>query len=125
AYSIDALQTSMSLEITLTDADNVTAERPFRIFLTAVEDQPQQVEVTLKGSGSAVTPDVLLPIRGKISDDYGIQRTWSAVQINDSGDERGRPFDLGKGGAVYHQIDFRAERIDAAGLMIKPGDKLF
>src|SRR5205085_5526310 len=83
AYSIDALQTSMSLEIALTDADNVTAERPFRVFLTAVEDQPPQVEVTLKGIGSAVTPDVLLPIRGKITDDYGIQKTWSAVQIND------------------------------------------
>jgi hypothetical protein len=125
AYSIDALQTSMSLEITLTDADNVTAERPFRIFLTAVEDQPPQVEVTLKGIGSAVTPDVLLPIRGKISDDYGIQRTWSAVQINDSGEERQRPFDLGKGGAVDHQIDFRTERADKTGLNINPGDKLF
>jgi hypothetical protein len=125
AYSIDALQTSTSLEISLTDSDNVTAERPFRVFLTAVEDQPPQVEVTLKGIGSAVTPDVLVPIRGKISDDYGIQRTWSAVQINDSGEERDRPFDLAKGGTVDHQIDFRTERADKSGLIIKPGDKLF
>jgi hypothetical protein len=124
-YSIDALRTSTSLEINLTDADNVTADRPFRVFLTAVEDQSPQVEVTLKGIGSAVTPDVLVPIRGKITDDYGIQRTWSAVQINDSGEERERPFDLGKGGAVDNQIDFRAERADKSGLIIKPGDKLF
>ena len=124
AYSIDALQSSTSLEISLIDADNVAAERPFRVFLTAVEDQPPHVEVTLKGIGSAVTPDVLLPIRGKITDDYGIEKTWSAVQINESGEERNRPFDLGKGGAVDHQIDFRAERADKTGLSIKPSDKL-
>jgi hypothetical protein len=124
-YRIDALQSSVSLEVSLLDADNVATERPFRVFLTAIEDQPPQVEVSLKGIGSAVTPDVTIPIRGKISDDYGIQKTWSAVQINDSGDERDRPFGLGKGGAALQQLDFRYERTEKTGLEIKPGDKLF
>jgi len=95
------------------------------VFLTGVEDQPPQVEVALQGIGSAVTPEVLIPIRGKISDDHGIQKTWSGVQVNDSGDERERLFGLGKGGAVEHQIDFRNERTEKTGLEIKPGDKLF
>ena len=124
-YRIDSLKGSVSLEVLLLDADNVATERPFRVFLTAIEDQPPQVEVSLKGIGSAVTPDVTIPIRGKISDDYGIQKTWSDVQVNDRGDERDRPFGLGKGGAVEQQIDFRHERTEKTGLEIKPGDKLF
>jgi hypothetical protein len=124
-YRIDALQGSMSLEISLLDRDNVAADRPFRVFLTAVEDQPPQIEVALKGIGNEVTADVILTLRGKITDDYGIQRTWSAVQVNDSGEERERSFALAKGGTVEHQIDFRNERAEKTGLDIKPGDKLF
>jgi len=125
AYRVDALKGSMSLEVSLLDTDNVAAERPYRVFLTAIDDQPPQIEVALKGIGSAVTPTVVVPIRGKISDDYGIQKTWCDVQINDSGDEHDRLFALGKGGAVDHQIDFRYERVEKTGLDIKPGDKLF
>jgi hypothetical protein len=123
AYRIDALQASVSLEIALLDTDNVPTERPFRVFLTAIEDQPPLVEVVLQGIGSAVTPDAIIPIRGKITDDHAIQKTWSGVQINDS-DERDRSFVLGKGGGVEQQIDFRAERTDKTGLELKPGDKL-
>jgi hypothetical protein len=122
-YRIDGLKGSVALEISLLDTDNVATERPFRVFLTAIEDQPPHVEVALKGIGSAVTPDVVVPIRGKINDDYGIEKTWSAVQVNDA-DERDRPFSLGKGGSVEHQIDFRYERAEKTGLDIKPGDKL-
>ena len=96
------------------------------MFLTAIEDQPPQVEVTLKGIGSAVTPDVMVPIRGKISDDYGVaKRPGSTSRSTSSGDERDVPFALGKGGAVEQQIDFRNERAEKTGLEIKPGDKLF
>jgi hypothetical protein len=123
-YRIDALQGSVTLDVSLVDTDNVATERPFRVFLTAVEDQPPQVEVALKGIGSAVTPDVVIPIRGKISDDYAVERTWADVQVNDSGDPKDRPFGLGKSGAVDHQLDFRYERAEKTGLDIKPGDKL-
>lgn len=123
AYRIDSLTASTALDISLLDADNVATERPYRVFLTAVEDQPPQVEVSLKGIGSAVTPEVLVPIRGKISDDYAIQNTATAVQINEA-DELQRTFALAKAGTVEHQIDFRAERVDKTGVEIKPGDKL-
>jgi hypothetical protein len=125
AYRIDALSGSTALEISLLDADNVPSERPFRVFLTAIDDQKPQIEATLKGIGSEVTPDVIVPILGKIADDYGIETTWSAVQVNDSGDETQRPFALGKGGVLDQKIDFRQERADKSGLEIKPGDKLF
>src|SRR4029450_11605041 len=40
AYRIDSLKGSMTLDISLLDEDNVATERPFRVFLTAIEDQP-------------------------------------------------------------------------------------
>jgi hypothetical protein len=40
----------VTLEISLLDADNVTTERPHKVFLTAVEDRPPLVEVRLRGS---------------------------------------------------------------------------
>jgi len=123
-YRIDALKGSVTLDVSLLDADNVATERPLRVFLTAIEDQPPQIEVALKGIGSAVTPDVIIPIRGKISDDYGVERTWADVQINDSGDPKDRPFGLGRAGAASHQLDFRYERAAKTGLDIKPDDKL-
>lgn len=125
SYRIDALPGSMTLEVSLLDDDNVATERPFRVFLTAIEDQPPLIEVAMKGIGSAVTPDVLIPVRGKVSDDYAVAETWFDVQVNDSGDPRDIKFGLGKGGAVEHQIDFRYERAEKTGLEIKPGDKLF
>jgi hypothetical protein len=125
SHRIDALPGSLTLSIALIDEDNVTTERPFRVFLTAIEDQPPQVEVALKGIGSSVTPDVQVPFRGKVSDDYAVAKTWFDVQVNEAGDPRDIAIGLGKGGAVEQEIDFRHERAEKTGLEIKPGDKLF
>jgi hypothetical protein len=124
-FSIDALQGSVALEISLLDTDNVSTERPYRVFLSGVEDQPPQIEVGLKGIGSAVTPDVLLPVRGKISDDYAVSESWFDIQVNDSGDPRQIKFAPGKGGAVEEQVDFRRQRGEQDGILIKPTDELF
>jgi hypothetical protein len=125
SYSIPALKNSLTLEVSLLDRDNVATERPYRVFLTGIEDQAPQIEARLKGIGSAVTPDVLVPIRGKVSDDYAVAETWFDIQVNDSGDPQQRKFALGKGGAVEEEVDFRDERSKDEGLAIKPGDKLF
>ncbi|MEX2174440.1 MAG: hypothetical protein WD872_08760 [Pirellulaceae bacterium] len=124
-YSVESLAGSLSLEISLLDTDNVTTERPYRVFLTGVEDQSPQIEARLKGIGSAVTPDVLVPMQGKVSDDYAIDSAWFDIQVNDSGDPRQIEGSLGKGGAVDQQIDFRQQRGQEDGLVIEPGDKLF
>jgi hypothetical protein len=124
-YEIAALASSVTLEVSLLDVDNVTTERPYRVFLTGIEDQSPQIEVRLKGIGSAVTPEVVVPIRGKVSDDYAIHESWFDVQVNDSGDPRQLKFVPGKAGVVEQQIDFRDQRGDENGILIKPGNKLF
>ncbi len=124
-YEIPSLAASATLEVSLLDTDSVTTERPYRVFLTGIEDQSPQVEVRLAGIGSAVTPDVLVPFRGKIGDDYAVDESWFDVQVNESGDLRQVKFPLAKAGAVEQEIDFRRERGEKEGILIKPGDKLF
>jgi len=123
-YRIPALADNLTLEVSLVDRDNVSTERPFRVFLSTIDDQPPQVEVALKGIGSAVTPDVLIPVRGKANDDYAVAETWFDVQTGESGEPRQMKFALGKSGAVDQQIDFRQQRADKTGLELKPKDKL-
>ncbi len=124
SYQIEALQGNVTLEVSLIDVDNVTIERPYRVFLTGVEDQPPQVEVSLKGIGTSVTPDVVIPIEGKVSDDYATDRTWFEIQVNDSGDPRELAFNLGKGGTLSERIDFRQQRTLKDGSPLSPSDKL-
>jgi hypothetical protein len=118
------LSGNVTLEVSLLDADNVTTERPHKIYLTSVEDRPPLVDVRLRGIGTAVTPDAVVPFQGKVSDDYALAKTWFDVQI---GETEPRQLDLkaGKGGAVQSQIDFREQRSMGTGLEIKPADKLF
>jgi hypothetical protein len=124
-FEIPALKNSITLEVSLLDRDKVATERPFRVFLTGIEDQPPQIAARLKGIGSAVTPDVVVPVRGTIDDDYGIDITWFDIQVNDSGDPVRRPLVLGGGGTIEQEVDFRAERAKEMGQALKPGDKLF
>ena len=123
-YPIGALAGNVTLEISLLDADNVTTERPHKVFLTAVEDRPPLVEVKMRGIGTAVTPDVTIPFKGKISDDYALAKSWFDVQLGESEPQK-LDLPLGKSGAVKHEIDFREQRSLGQGLEINPLDKLF
>ena len=121
---LGALAGNVTLEVSLLDADSVTTERPHKIYLTGVEDKPPLVDVRMKGIGTAVTPDVLVPLLGKISDDYAIAKSWLEVQIGET-EPRQIPLAAGAGGAVNTPIDFREQRSQGTGLEIKPADKLF
>lgn len=124
-YPVGVLSGNLALEVALLDADNVATERPHKVFLTAVEDRPPLVEVRLRGIGTSVTPDVLLPVEGKISDDYALAKTWFDVQIGEMNGPQQIDLALGRGGAVQQRIDFREQRSRGTGLEIKPADKLF
>lgn len=124
-YPLGALSSNVTLEVSMLDADNVATERPHKVFLTAVEDRPPLVEARLRGIGTAVTPDVLVPFVGKIGDDYAVSKSWFDVQIGEMNAPRQVDLPIGKGGAVDHHIDFREQRSLGTGLEIKPLDKLF
>jgi hypothetical protein len=122
-YEVPSLGENLSLEATLVDKDNVVSERPYHIYIVGLEDQAPLVRVRLQGIGTAVTPDVLLPVRGTIEDDYGVAESWFDVAVND-GDVRKVDFKLGPAGAVESQIDFREQRSSDDGIKLQPDDKL-
>lgn len=133
-YEVPSLESNLALEISLVDTDGVTTEQPHRVFLSIIEDQPPQIDVTLKGIGSSVTPNVLIPLRGKVADDYGIEQQGEKdnaasvarlqVQTADRVDPKALPFTLKKGGSVEEDFDFRALRSEDRALELQPKGKL-
>lgn len=131
---LGSLDNNLSLEISLIDADGVVTEQPHRVFVSIIEDQPPQIDVSLKGIGSAVTPNVLIPIRGKVADDYGIEQQGEKdqavqvarvqVQTDDRIGPKALPFNLKKGGTVEEDFDFRALRSQDKSLELQPKGKL-
>ncbi len=133
-HPLGVVNQSFQLELNLHDVDDVVAERPHRIHISSVEDQPPLVNVRLSGIGSVVTPDVLLPVRGTVQDDYGIAKSWLEMTINKQ-PPNSIEFGLLAGGKVEISADFREFRnSDSSSLsnqpagdqtvFLKPTDKL-
>ncbi|MFM2097371.1 MAG: hypothetical protein RIS70_4495 [Planctomycetota bacterium] len=120
---LDRLQANTTVELTLIDTDQVATERPVRVAIAVVPDESPRVDVRLRGIGTAVTPDVSLPMQGKITDDYGVARAWIDLQVNDR-EPLVSPVSVGSGGAVESVFDFRRFRQSEGGFELKPTDKL-
>jgi hypothetical protein len=126
------LDANLTLDVTLFDADDVVTERPYRIFIAAIPDEAPRVDVRLKGIGTAVTPDVMIPAAGKILDDYGVGRSWfdavithATVAENEQKDQLlERDFPLAQGGQVDAVFDLRELRSQANKVELEPKDKL-
>ncbi len=131
-YPVASLDDNLTLEVTLYDVDNVVTEQPQRIFLAAVPDEPPVVDVRLRGIGTAVTPDVVIPVEGTILDDYAVDESWFNVEIaggtgpaeSRATEETRQTFELQSGGKVDAVLDFRAWRADEEGFELKAKDKL-
>jgi hypothetical protein len=123
------------LLVGVTDTDGVASREPYRVSLGSVRDETPQVVVRLAGIGTAITPDATLPVAGKITDDYGLDRVWFEYQV-DGGPPATRPLivaGLSEAGELPNaeplletlgQFDTRAtDATDARALELKPGQK--
>lgn len=70
------------LLVTATDNDGVATREPYRVSLSVVKDEVPQIAVRLSGISTAITPDAILPLVGKISDDYALDRAWYEYQVD-------------------------------------------
>lgn len=120
-HTIDSLDADTNLRFTLSDTDGITGREPVRLGLMAVADQPPQMAVQLRGIGSAVTPEVRLPVAGRIADDYGVDRLWFEYAV-----DQAAPADLPVELSADHPttLELTDEALDAAGLGLKPEAKL-
>jgi hypothetical protein len=82
AWDYGTLAADDVLIVNVTDTDGVVSREPYRISLSVVNDEVPQVAVRLAGIGSAITPDAILPITGKVTDDYGLDRVWIDYQVD-------------------------------------------
>ncbi len=132
-YRVPSLDDNLTLDVTLYDADNVVTERPSRIFITAVPDEAPRVDVKLRGIGTAVTPDVVIPVEGTILDDYAVNKTWYDVEMQRPGAtpedqqtvHQTHEFELQEAGRAETSLDFRALRsLETDPLELRPTDKL-
>jgi len=130
-FHLGVVKQDVTYLVTLQDVDDVVSESPYRIHIGATEDMPPVLEVRLKGIGTAVTPDVRIPLEGSIRDDYGIERTWYGmhrawleVQTPDAG-VRQFPITLGTAGSATAAVDFKALReAETAPVAISPKQSL-
>jgi hypothetical protein len=123
SHSIAKLDDHLTLDIALVDVDGVRSERPYRVHISGVEDVPPMIDMRMRGIGTAVTPNVLVPAIGKITDDYGLAKAWVEVFVND-GEPREFPLTPATTGETDLSIDFRSERGKPEGISLEAGAKL-
>lgn len=123
-YEIPSLEETLALDVVLRDTDDVMSETPHRVLLSAVDDKPPQVDVAVRGIGSAVTPQVVIPVEGQIQDDYSVGEAWFEFQQNQESPQR-HSITVAQDGKVEASLDFRQLRINQPELTLQPGQKLF
>lgn len=68
------------------DRDGISAQVPYRYFLGVVTDEKPEIELRLKGIGTAVTRNARLPIYGTAKDDYEIDQSFATLSVLDKND---------------------------------------
>ena len=135
-YSDDRRQVQLTLpnfsaattvSIVPKDADGISAQAPYRYFLGVVLDEAPELEMRLKGIGTAVTPVAKIPIEAVATDDYGVNQL--SISLTPSSDELD-PADiktatttptLSRDGEAKTEMDLRDLVADGELPEIKPG----
>ena len=95
-YSDDRRQVSLTLEdfgtsttvsLVPRDVDGISAQAPYRYFLGVVLDEPPQLEIRLRGIGTAITPIARIPVEAVATDDYGVDELMISVTPSVTGAE--------------------------------------
>ncbi len=98
------------LVVDVVDADNLGAGTPPKLLLRVGEDKPPTIEFRLRGIGTSITADAVLPGELKAKDDFGLRKLGAEWRVVDD-----KP--LEKGQAPPPEVPFAAaEALFAAAL---------
>ena len=122
-HHVGVITETVSLRINLLDRDDVQSDQPYLVTINSVEDTAPQVSARLVGIGTAITPDARLPISGEIADDYGVQRSWSQIEIPDRNVSQQLEFAGKMEGDFSEVLDFRRQRT-SGGIELKADEKI-
>lgn len=109
------------LQITLHDEDDVISADPTRLVLNAVNDEPPVSETALHGIGPSITHQATIPIRGTITDDYGVADARFEYRLEAKEALEVRPFRAKPDFALKFKVQ---ERFEVLPLDLKIGSKL-
>ena len=82
SFTLSRLDQDQTLLFTLVDTDGIRSREPVRLVLTATPDEPPRVGLHLRGIGTAITPQVRLPLDGDVTDDYGVAKLWFEYKVD-------------------------------------------
>lgn len=120
-HTLENLAGDTTLLFTLFDADGIKSREPIRLTISALADQRPEFALQLRGIGPAVTPQVQLPLTGKVTDDYGLARVWFEHAI-DKLEPASTP--IGSPSGNVTELSLEKETLDVRKLDLKPGQKL-
>jgi hypothetical protein len=109
-----------TLLFTLFDTDGIKSREPVRLAMAAVADEKPEMNVHLRGIGSAITNQARIPAVGRISDDYGLARLWFDYTIDQKTSGTG-PIRTLAGNTTELES---SETLEVQSLNLKPGQKL-
>ena len=124
SLKLDDFDTATTIRMVPVGQDGISAQAAYRYFIGVVTDQPPEVELKLRGIGSAVTPIAKLPINIHAVDDYGIDRlTVSVAQVSDTDQENFASHSpaLDRSGDATTEIDLRDLQAEGDIPELKPG----
>jgi hypothetical protein len=114
------LVSSVTLSIALRDDGGIENRSAVHLNLVAQPDQPPQIDVRLHGVRESITAKATLPVRGSITDDYGVLQAAFRYRV-DEGEPQSLP--LSDAPASRRDVPIQ-DRFLVAPLELKPGQKL-
>ena len=107
-YEIPFLAERSTLEFFLCDAHGVVNEQSHVVTIDVAPDEPPAIGCRLSGIGTAVTPDVQIPIEIEVEDDHGVDKVWVELEIGAGEPLQG--FVDWRSGPFEKKLDFRELR---------------
>ena len=80
SFEADPLTDAETLQIYLVDKDSIVSDVPHAMKIEPIRDQAPDVITRLKGLGTAVTPQAMLPFEGQVTDDYLVKKAWVELE---------------------------------------------
>jgi hypothetical protein len=119
---IGVLDGNILSEFRLWDTQGICSSRIQQYVISSIRDQAPQVDMVLDGIGTSITEVALIPLLGKIKDEYDVQQAWIETVLDESKPLR---FDVAieKDQSVTTTIDCK-EWNEKGILLTKPGSTL-
>ncbi|MCH2370792.1 MAG: hypothetical protein MK324_09715 [Pirellulales bacterium] len=118
-FPVTPLYNDVALTVSLYDQDEIISTDPYVISIGAITDQSPNLDIRLQGIGSAITPNAIIPIKGKVTDDYGVSSSWFNLEPQE-GDAMKFPLPIENGEELQTPLDLRAQRAEDESTELKP-----